>query len=303
MSKIAVIDLGTNTFHLIIASLDENHNFSVVHRQQFFVKLAEGGIGMISKAAFDRGLKTLAIFKESLDKFEVTNVRAIGTAALRTAANGRDFMDTVRSQTGISIELISGQEEAEIIYKGVKAAVPFSTANHLIIDVGGGSVEFILADHLQVHWMQSFPIGAAILFKEFHHHEPIQSHEINQLNTFLKKTLGPLQQVLETFKVPFLIGASGTFDVLEDLLVSEKPLPNSSQISIEDFHKVYDLTIPLNREDRVTKGNIPDQRADMIVVALILVKYVLSLAQFEKIFISNYALKEGILTQIIENQN
>src|SRR3954468_7977947 len=135
---IAVMDLGTNTFHLLIAAGDANDP-EIIFKTTDPVKLGEGGInkGIIQPAAFERGVKAMQQFNEHILKHNVGQIRAIATSALRSASNGQDFINEVKAKTGISIETINGDEEAGFIYKGVKAGGCLNDKNALIMDIGG----------------------------------------------------------------------------------------------------------------------------------------------------------------------
>ncbi|MEN0005954.1 MAG: hypothetical protein AAF798_17520, partial [Bacteroidota bacterium] len=124
--RFAVIDLGTNTFHLLITEALPAGGFSEVYRERKFTQLAEEGIETIGAAALQRGLKALQHFKQQLTAHQVEQVRAFGTAALRTASNGPDFIRQVAEEIGIDIQLISGTEEARLIHLGVLQAVEFT---------------------------------------------------------------------------------------------------------------------------------------------------------------------------------
>ena len=128
----------------------------------------------------------LKSFRIILDKLQIKKVKAIGTAALRTASNGQEFIDTVKKKYNISIELIDGNREAELIYKGVILAIPFQEKNYLLMDIGGGSVEFIIANKNKVLWAKSFPIGVAVLYKRFQHSEPILPEEVKGVKAFFR---------------------------------------------------------------------------------------------------------------------
>jgi exopolyphosphatase/guanosine-5'-triphosphate,3'-diphosphate pyrophosphatase len=174
MSSIAILDLGTNTFQLLIANIIDNKPV-LVFEESIAVKLGEGGIekGYISEAAFDRGLSALKQFKKSIDQYQVKLVRAAATSALRSASNGAEFLEKIRSETGIIPEIITGEREAELIYQGVRAAINMGDEKCLIIDIGGGSVEFIICNQEEVFWKRSYDIGAARLMEQFHHSDPI----------------------------------------------------------------------------------------------------------------------------------
>ena len=159
--RIAALDLGTNTFHLLIADVLDN-KFEAVKEEQAHVKLGEGGInsGLIADAPFKRGLDALQHFKSEIQRFSVDAIHATGTAALRSAKNGFAFINQVKTSTGIEIEIIDGDLEASLIYQGVRACVSLAPSA-LIMDIGGGSVEFIFCNDQTIFWKKSYPIGAA----------------------------------------------------------------------------------------------------------------------------------------------
>jgi len=274
-NRYAVIDLGTNTFHLLVAEKQANQEFTELHRQRFFVKLAEEGIETIGEAPIQRGFQALQAFRRILDKLGVKKVKAIGTAALRTASNGPDFIKAAKEKYNIQIELIDGNREAELIYKGTILAVPFADKNYLIMDIGGGSVEFIVANKTKILWAQSFPIGVAVLFKKFHHSNPISVTEANDLRVFIDSFLTPLYQALIQFPTSTLVGASGTFDVLEFILAKGQSPKNHAFVQVKDFAPLYQTLIKSTEAERYAMQDVPDTRADMIVVAIILIEFIL----------------------------
>jgi len=299
MSKrLAVIDLGTNTFHLLVAEAQANQTFKEIYRKRFFVKLAEEGIETIGTAPLQRGMQALTHFQQIIQEMGVEQVKAIGTAALRTASNGPNFIQTVKEQIGIQIELISGAKEAAYIHKGVALAVPFSSDNFLLMDIGGGSVEFIIANQDTVHWAQSFPIGVGVLYKKFHQHEPILDNEIAATYQYIESFLPPLLKALHQYPATTLVGASGTFDVLEFILAKEKH-PTYALVPIDNFPPLYERLLASTKAERYAFKDIPDERADMIVVAVILIEYILKAVDIEQILVSKYAMKEGILAELL----
>lgn len=300
MARYAVIDLGTNTFHLLIAEEQADGTLVELCRERCYVKLAEDGIATISEAAFARGLGALHQYRNTIDKYEVKHIQAFGTAALRTASNGLAFTRTALAQTGINIRLIPGAEEARLIHKGVLQAVPLPKEKVLIMDIGGGSVEFIIADQGGVIWAKSFPIGVALLYNRFHKHDPIQAKDIEALEQYLETCLQTFLQVAQQHELPFLIGASGTFDVLENALVHEKSSPLHSKVEVTAFQAFYQSIIFSSLQERLALASIPASRADMIIVALVLVRFIVKQLQTQTIIVSAYAMKEGILREMMD---
>lgn len=297
--KYAVIDLGTNTFHLLIIERLTEGISNEIYRERIFVKLAEDGIGKIGENAYQRGLKALKHFQEIITSHQIEDLKAFGTAALRTASNGEKFIKDVQSRIGMTIQLIPGKEEARLIHLGVIQAVELGKEKGLIMDIGGGSVEFIIADKNKVFWTESFPIGVAVLHNVFHKKEPIHPAEIEMIHAHLDDLLQPLFNILKKYKTPCLVGASGTFDVLENLLPLLKQTELSANIDVKNFHPLYQKIIKMNMEERRSKDGIPLSRADMIVVAMVLIKYIIKKAGIEKIMVSAYAMKEGILWEMV----
>jgi len=300
-NRYGVIDLGTNTFHLLIIEKSPNGNTQEVFRKREFVKLASEGIQTIGVAPFQRGVNAMITFHQILEKHQVKNIRAIGTAALRTATNGNDFIQLIAQKTDIHIQLIDGTEEARLIYQGVKEAFPLNEDKVLIMDIGGGSVEFIIADQSGIKWSQSFPIGVAVLFKSFHKSDPISSIEIQEINTALTQILAPLFAALKQYSVDSLIGASGTFDVLELFLSKENNPALYATIPVADYADFSKKLIFTTVAERLSLQRLPDSRADLIVVALVLIDFIIKAADIQTIITSPYAMKEGVLTEMIKN--
>ena len=303
MEKYGVIDLGTNTFHLLVATPLSNKTFKTIFKKRIFVKLAEDGIQNIGFTAYQRALNAMIEFKDLLDQHNVVNVRAIGTAALRTAKNGSQFVQDIKNRTNISIELISGEAEAFWIYKGVQLAIPPLQNKSVIMDIGGGSVEFILVEGEHLIWSKSFPIGVAVLKKDFQKTDPLSSHDIQELSNFLNAQLLELKELLSDHLSTTLIGASGTFDVLENYLGNEEPGQLYAHFPATQFQEIYDLILPMTQEEILKEKNIPPARAEMIAVAMVLIKSVLSLSTFQEIMVSPYALKEGILSSLMDDSH
>ncbi len=297
-NRYGVIDLGTNTFHLLIIEKSSTAISKEITRERIFIKLASEGIETIGAAPFQRGLKAMIRFSEILKEYQVSKIKAIGTAALRTASNGEEFVQLIFKKTGIQIELIDGTEEARLIYQGVKEAFPIGEEKVLIMDIGGGSVEFIIANQSGIKWSQSFPIGVAVLFKNFHKNDPISSNEIQAINTHLTQILAPLFNALKNHSVNKLIGASGTFDVIE-LFLSEKDTSGLfATVPVDRYAKFSKKIIHTSIAERLALQRLPDSRADLIVVALVLIDFIIDAVDIHSIVTSAYAMKEGILAEM-----
>lgn len=305
-NRIAIIDLGTNTFHLLIAE-EDGKGYNIIYRDRLAVKIGMGGIndGIITESAVHRALLAIQSFKNIMDAHQVTTAYAFGTSALRNAKNGTDVAARIKSVTGIEINIIPGDLEAHYIYLGVRAALGLGADKNLIIDIGGGSVEFILADHDQVFWKQSFEIGAQRLLEKFQKHDPILPEEVNELTEFFEKSLQPLFEALKKYNPLILVGSSGTFDTLSDIFcikhdIHKAPEEIETPLTIEGFYDIHRELLLKNREQRMQIPGMIEMRVDMIVVASCLVKFLLEIHPFSRIRVSTYSLKEGVLAHLSE---
>jgi len=307
MDKIAIIDLGTNTFHLLIVAIQDGEE-KVVFKEKIAVKLGEGGIseGNISEAAKERAIKTMLYFNNKLKEEKVENIFASATSAMRNAGNGKEVVQNIYEATGISVQLVSGMDEAKFIHRGVKKALEITAEPALIVDIGGGSVEFIICNQTEVFWMQSYEIGAQRLLDKFHKHDPILPKDIDKLDDFLRKELAELKMKMDIYQPHHLIGSSGTFDTLIDINYQEKGMEKpddvSFSLSIEDFDNIFNEIIHKNREERMTIPGMIEMRVDMIVVAVCLIQFLIENNEFLNIQVSTYALKEGLLDAILSNE-
>ncbi len=300
MPNFAVIDCGTNTFHLLIASPNEEGSFEEVYRERRFIKLAEDGIERIGEAPYQRALQTLIDYAQKIDEHQVAATRVSGTAALRTASNGPNFVAEVLAKTSLEIKIIPGKEEAQLIYEGVRRAIGPQAERWMVMDIGGGSVEFIIVDENGVQWFESFPVGVAVLYKKLHQTEPISAEEIELSKMFLNSKLVDLQLALARFPTLHLVVAAGTFDVIAYVLGKEQPTPHCASVDLQGFAALYERVLAANREERHAMADIPGDRADMIVVALILVKLVLEIAAIDQLTVSSFSMKEGMLSQMLQ---
>ncbi|MCS7036311.1 MAG: hypothetical protein RMJ33_08080 [Saprospiraceae bacterium] len=304
MSKCAVLDLGTNIFHLLIAQADarQPNGWTPLCRDRAPVHLAEEGIERIGPAAFQRGLEALRRFREQTQKHGVAlaDVRAFGTAALRTAQNAPEFLHAVEQETGIRPEIISGEREAELIFKGVLQAVPFPEGNALVMDIGGGSVEFIVAQASQVRWQQSFPVGTTVLFHRFHKSDPIAPEEVAALKAYLEEALAELWAMLAKYPTHTLIGAAGAFDTLDEMLnLPQTPPALYGYLSHEGFERLYARIVSSTLAERSSWPDLKPERRLTIVVGMILIRHVLERTQARDVYASKYSLKEGAVAEWI----
>ncbi len=308
-SRLGIIDLGTNTFHLLIVEKNGKDVTTLFHESKP-ARIGLGGINkqLITNEATARALDVLHLFRSKLDAFGVPqeNTAAFGTSAIRNAANKAEFCETVLQETNIPITIIDGNQEAEYIYKGVRLGTRLGSTPSLIMDIGGGSVEFIIGNETQIFWKQSFEIGGQRLMEKFMKNDPLPESNKKKLYNYLDEQLIPLANAVHQYAPEKLVGSSGTFDTLIDIDYQYKTNQWRPQdqtdfnLPLEEFYRSYRMILSGNHEERMAIPGMIALRVDMIVVAVCLIDYVLRSHHIKQIQVSNYALKEGVLATLIE---
>ena len=301
-TRIAILDLGTNTFHLLIADIEIAGKVKIVLQETIAVGLGEGGISksFISIEAFQRGINALRIFKKRIDKYQAGSVSSAATSAIRSAANGKEFIEKITAETGLIIQTIDGEREAELIYQGVRAAVPMEQ-NSLIVDIGGGSVEFIICDRSKLYWKKSYPIGVARIMERFHYSDPISDTAVGELNTYFENTLSDLFDQINIYQPKLMIGSAGSFETFAQLQDHNFKVSFNQPEQVIDlavFRELSEMIIKSTHAERERMPAIPAIRVDMIVVSTLLTKFIINKSGIDTLKLSAYSLKEGMLFEL-----
>ncbi|MDP4185874.1 MAG: phosphatase [Bacteroidota bacterium] len=304
----AVIDLGTNTCNLVIVRTNKDGKQELIYSGSEPVKLGQGGIDkrIITPDAMQRGLKAISNHLNRIQNAGCENVRAIATSAVRNAQNKDAFLNLIREKTGLEFEVITGDKEAEYIYKGAKLAVGFQKEKVLILDIGGGSNEFIIGNGREIYWKQSFEIGVARIREKFKPKDPISDEEIKQIEAHFDHHLTPLWQAVTEHPVSTLIGCSGAFDSFVDMLEGLEPESTfrvKTEIAPSDFFSLHHKIVISDHATRKTMKGLDPVRIEMIVIASIFVNFVLRKLNIHTIIQSGYALKEGVLAEMLNTDH
>ncbi len=308
--RVAVIDLGTNTFNLLIVETDREHNYKILFNNKLPVKLGEGGINRkeITEDAFQRGIDAIEQHNRTIIDHRVTAIYAFGTAALRDATNGEQFIRAIREKFNIRVELITGEREAELIYLGVKQAVSLDNEKVLILDIGGGSNEFIIANGKQIFWKYSFQLGVAKLLDQFLPSDPIRQEETEKVIRYLEDELQELFTAVANNKVNTLIGASGSFETFTAMIKADDEkfesetatMPVATEIDTHEFNMLHNRLVASTIEERSEMKGLEPMRIEMIVMASLFVKFIIDKLAIQNIIQSNFALKEGVVYEILQ---
>lgn len=307
--RIAILDLGTNTFHLLIASVNKNGTWKKIFKSKSVVKLGEGAIhtNRIAQIPFGRGIKALQHYQKIIDIHKPEKIFAFATSAIRGAVNGKEFVRVAKEETGIDINVISGNKEAEFIYLGVRDCVKLDEKPSLIMDIGGGSTEFIIANDQKIFWKFSYTIGAARLLEIFKPSDPLKLVELKKIEKFLQEELVPMFDAVKKYKPIQLIGSSGSFDTFAEMIgyrfYNRNVIKNVNtyRFNIDEYHRLHELILFSTTTQRNRMKGLIKMRVDMIVLSAICTSLVLKKTGINEMLLSKYALKEGALAQAVEN--
>lgn len=308
-NRLAVIDLGTNTFQLIVAERNEDHSFRVIQRRSTPSRIGKGGInhGLITEEAMDRAISILNDFKIELNELTVASrhISVFGTSAIRNAENREVLIKRIADGPGFKVQVINGDAEAGFIYLGVRQAVELGNVPNLIMDIGGGSVEFIIADRENIFWKRSFEIGAQRLLEKFVKSDPISGGTMRQIDSYLTQQLIPLSNAIHQYAPKILVGSSGSFETLAEIghwhhFQSWPPMSQTGfEITMEEFQRASELILGKDREERLQIPGMKELRVDLIVVAIPLIQHVLKTHSIGTMKASRHSLKEGVLSTLI----
>ncbi len=310
--RLCVIDLGTNSFHAIIVDAFPDGTFAVLDRQKEMVKLGEGEFTKrrltkrrLTKAAMERGMGALHAIQALAERWGVTAYLACATSAIREATNGGSYIDRIRRETGIVVRPIAGEIEAQLIYTAVSHAVDLSEPS-LLMDVGGGSTEFIVADGSGAHFARSLPLGVQRLTEQFITTDPVNRAEFRALRAHIRAHLGEVTEAARARSVRRVVGSSGTLLSLAQVTASaygEADKPAHEQTF--DAAHVREVTRRVMQSDRLARRATPgieERRADQIVAGAVLLDVVLKDLGIERFVVSPDALREGIVIEYVSRE-
>ena len=292
--RIGVIDLGTNTFNLLIADVSAEE-IEVVHSEKDGVALGTGGLndGVLRKEAILRALKTLSHFNKMCEVHYVDEIRAFGTSAIRSAINGKDFVQLVAKETGIEVKIISGEDEARLIYEGVKWSYIFEEPT-MIMDVGGGSTEFIFANKDEIKDLVSLNIGVSRIFQELELSDPFTNDDIDKVTQWLEERASTF---LANKKCNVLVGASGCFETFYEM-INRKSFPsvkNAIELPFDELMKNLEWIIGSDQIQRDLHPHIIPIRRKMAAIAAVKTNWIIEKLGVNKVIVSPCSLKEGVL--------
>ena len=306
--KICVIDIGTNSIHAIFAEIRSTGVFDVIGKDKEMVRLGDGAMltGKLSEVAMTRSLEVLRRFVHLAKHRGMSRILAMATSAVRESENGGDFLDLIRREVGLKVQVITGAEEGRLVYQAVRNTVEFGDKKAIIFDVGGGSTEFVMASQSEAYWIESLRLGANRLSQLFPLSDPPKKIEIKRLEEYIMTMMAPLFKRLKSQPVDFAIGTSGTIASLARLVLSDDDGSVANQnlqqvpISAKAVQIKYDELCESRLAERYKMKGLDKARADMIIHGAAIVTLLLKHGGISKVMICDKALREGVLYDFIE---
>ena len=308
--RIAAIDIGTNSIHMIVVKVRPDLSFEVIDREKDMVRLGAGGLDgkNLTPTAMSAALQTLAKFRRLAESNKVDEIVAAATSATREAENGGDFIAEVGRQTGIRIRVISGTEEARLIHLAAGYGVDVGGSTAAVIDIGGGSVEVTLGTATQLSLGKSFKTGVIRLTERFVKTDPLSSHDERRLVKYLNKEMGAYLAQLASAGFDRVIGTSGTILSMGALAIAddEGDAPRdirNQRVSAKAIHRLRKRMVEADIEERLHMAGMDPRRADLNVAGSVLLDTILRGLGADDLTLCDLALREGLVLDYIHRNS
>ena len=301
--RLAAIDIGSNSIHMIVVDAVPGRDLRIVAREKDMARLGDSAFadGHLSASAQARALSSISRFLELARRLEVESVLASATSAVREAGNGRAFLALVRKQTGLSVALLSGQEEARLIYLAVRDAMELRGPPSLIVDVGGGSTELILGDATSMRWAESLPLGVLRLNVRFQGDRVLGKRKRKVLREHVRGLLGDALRRSRGARVGRVVGTAGTVNAVVRLLLAEEGFlvepdtPGVQRIPADAIHELSERMLGMPMAERLELPGLDPARADTLGLGALVVDEVLAGIGVDEIRTCRAAVREGML--------
>ena len=309
LMRLAAIDVGSNSVHLLIADVSPEGHLEVIDRVKEMVRLGRRSFttGLLSQEAMDLAVRVLAHFQSVVEVRRVDRVRAVATSAVREADNKNQFIARIKRETGVNVEVISGYEEAQLIYRAAQYALGLEGGPHLLVDLGGGSLELVLVQDRRPIWMKSAKLGAARMTERFLLDDPPTSAQCKRLETHFEKEIGEQMQAARRAGVVRAICTSGTINTLIAMARAargeELGMLHGSIASATEIARLCRKAVGASAAMRMALPGIDAKRVDQIPASAMLADFVLRRSGAKEMVACTWALREGMLLELAEATN
>jgi len=303
--KIAAIDIGTNSIHMVIVRVEEHRLFEIIDREKEMVQLGKKTLmmGRLAEDAMERGLAALKAFRAIADSHGVDQIICTATSAVRESSNGKDFVAQIKKLTGIQVRILSGKEEARMIALAVRDVIDLKNRRALIVDIGGGSMELIVADARHIYFAESIKAGVIRLTERFMRHDPPAPKDLKKLQKWLKMKLEPLSKKIQNLSPELAVGTSGTILAM-GALVAENRKNGKSKLqkdvmTLTEVELVNEKLQSMTMDQRMKLPSLDRKRADQIVAGGILIETVMEKCRMNEMTLCERALREGLIADFL----
>jgi len=306
--KIAAVDIGSNSIHLVVVEANARGTFRLLDREKEMVRLGAETLseGRLSRRAMERGLETLRRYRQIADSRGVEKVIAVATSAVREAQNADEYLARIGRELRLWPRLISGEQEARLIYRAVAHSVHLADTPSLVVDVGGGSVELVAGHGAEVEWVASEKSGVLRLTERFAHSDPLSSSDETRLLRSIRESLGPHLERARNGPSARVVGTSGTILALGALAheIETGRLPEALHhvsVKADSFRALRRRLVAMTLAQRLKLPGLDAARADIIVAGAVLVDEILAAVGAREVTLCEWALREGVLLDYIQS--
>jgi exopolyphosphatase/guanosine-5'-triphosphate,3'-diphosphate pyrophosphatase len=307
MTKLGVLDIGTNSIHLVLAEIGPDFSYKVLDRFKDMTRLGDGSFKThrLSEPAMARGLEVIRTLTTLARNKGYEKIVAVATSAVREATNGGEFIEEVARQTGLTVRVISGQEEARLIYLGVRHSMDLGEGATLVVDVGGGSVELIVGKRHAMVQSQSLKLGAIRLKDLYLKEDPPKKAMLREMHRAIDAQLGAALQRFKTKDFVRLVGSSGMIANLTDVIYqrrTSRPVPqlNMARITLKEIGTTEQLLMTSGFKARLAVPGLDPKRVDTLLPATVVVRTLMKRTGHDELMVSDKAIREGIIYDFIE---
>jgi exopolyphosphatase/guanosine-5'-triphosphate,3'-diphosphate pyrophosphatase len=300
--RVAAIDLGTNSFHMLVAEVGPDGHLEPLVQEKEMLRLGDvvSRHGSIPETAADQVVATVRRFRLLAEAAGAVEVLACATSAIRRAANGAEIVDRIREETGVPVRVIAGAEEARLIFGAIRASVVLDPSPAVCFDLGGGSLEVMVGDAGNLMLATSAPLGVARLTAELVHSDPISKSDRKALQARIVEELAPVAERVAEYSPKLGVGSSGTFENLAQMVAArrkEDAPTNLNQLTIyrDEFLALHKDVLASSASERLRLDGLDARRVDLIVAGSTVLATVMEMFDLDELTISEWALREGIV--------
>jgi len=311
---LAGLDIGTNTFRLLVAKINSSGRLQELHSEQRIIRLGEGlgRNGHLQPQAMGRAINALKAFGAVLKRFKVDVVVAVATSAVREAANGPEFVKAIQQETGIEVEVISAEEEARRTLLGVLAGFHEAPQSFLVMDIGGGSTEFMWGDRQELHGVMSTDLGVVRLTEQYLAVPPVATAGMRALTRFIQGRLEEVKRTLSMtppggFRPAQLVGTAGNITTLaaidQGLRVYDPQRIHLHRLGLKTVERIYGELAAKTPAERLSIPGIEKGREDLILPGSLILLLTMRTLGLHEVIVSEYGLREGILVDYYKKRS